>query len=347
MTERYHTLQILRAFAAWMVFYYHFMMQFHRFETDNILGYAFSEYGEFGVDIFFVLSGFVMYFSAKPDSAKSFSFFIKRVFRVVPAYWFYTFMVIFCLALFPIGFSYTDYTAQSLVLSLLFIPHDNPSGWMPSPLLTVGWTLNFEMAFYTILSISLAISQKYARILCFLIVASLPIIWPKNTLFSAVLGNSLLYEFLAGFTIAYLISTNFFKIIFKARFIAAVVTGLVGLALWKYYHVHDIFRLFAAGFIVLSAVLFNRYIHEKNMIANFLIKLGDYSFSTYLAHTIILGIVFHFFHDPLSSTQEIIILIAMTLALLMISKLSYDFVEQNGRLSKLKNILLGRFALAE
>ncbi|HPF46319.1 MAG: acyltransferase [Alphaproteobacteria bacterium] len=347
MTERYHTLQILRAFAAWMVFYYHFMMQFHQFQTDNILGYAFSEYGEFGVDIFFVLSGFVMYFSASPNNTKSYSFFIKRVFRVVPTYWFYTFMVIFCLALFPIGFSYTDYTAKSLVLSLFFIPHDNPSGWMPSPLLTVGWTLNFEMAFYTILSISLAISRKHARILCFLIVAALPLVWPKNTFFSAVLGNTLLYEFLAGFSVAYLISTQFFKIIFKARLIAALVTGFAGLVLWKYFHVHDIFRLLAASFIVLSAVLFNRYIHEKNIFASFLIKLGDYSYSTYLAHTIILGIVYHFFHETLSSTQETILLIAMTMALLMISKVSYDLIEQNRHLIRLKNILLGRFALAE
>jgi len=84
MKERYYSLQILRAVAAWIVFYHHYMQLFYDFKYTSIIGKFFSIYGSFGVDIFFVLSGFVMYFSAINSSVNAPSFFIKRFFRVVP-----------------------------------------------------------------------------------------------------------------------------------------------------------------------------------------------------------------------------------------------------------------------
>lgn len=153
--RQYASLQILRAVAAWMVVYNHYMYMFFNFQSETVFGYFFSPYGSFGVDIFFVLSGFVMYNSTRNTKITGRSFFAQRVFRIVPAYWLYTLLMVVFLKLLPTDFSYTSYNARSLLLSILFYPNHNPSGMGEFPLNTVGWTLNFEMIFYLFLAVSL------------------------------------------------------------------------------------------------------------------------------------------------------------------------------------------------
>lgn len=88
--------------------------------------------GAFGVDIFFVLSRFLMYFVALKTKS-NIQFLIKRVARVFPAYIFFT-----------------SYNLKSLFFSYLMIPAENPSGLGYFPLLTVGWALSLELCFYLI-----------------------------------------------------------------------------------------------------------------------------------------------------------------------------------------------------
>ena len=67
--RKYISIQISRAIAAWMVVFHHFMQILFDFKSDSFLGNFFVNYGTFGVDIFFVISGFVMFLCAKSGQA--------------------------------------------------------------------------------------------------------------------------------------------------------------------------------------------------------------------------------------------------------------------------------------
>jgi exopolysaccharide production protein ExoZ len=111
--------------------------------------------GAWGVDLFFVISGFIMCYVTE-DSGRR--FFAKRIIRIVPLYWAGT-LAVFCVALvFPSLVDHTSADFVDLLKSLFFIPFKK--GHNTVPVLFLGWTLNYEMLFYLIFSLSMAVSQK-------------------------------------------------------------------------------------------------------------------------------------------------------------------------------------------
>ena len=111
--------------------------------------------GAWGVDLFFVISGFIMCYVTE-DSGRR--FFAKRIIRVVPLYWTGT-LAVFCVALvFPSLLDHTTADFGDLLKSLFFIPFKK--GHNTVPVLFLGWTLNYEMLFYLIFSLSMAVSHK-------------------------------------------------------------------------------------------------------------------------------------------------------------------------------------------
>jgi len=340
MHDRYYSLQILRAVAAWMVFFHHYMQLFHNFQFDSPLGGFFATYGGFGVDIFFVLSGFVMFFSMANRSATAYSFFVKRFFRVAPAYWFYTIAMVGFIALLPTEFSYTDYDARFLLSSLLFYPADNPSGIGMFPLLTVGWTLNFEMTFYTILALSMLVSKRGALLLCGSLIIILPSYWPNYLPYSHILTSEKLYEFVAGMALAALISSNKLDWLKRYRVSLTILTMGIGFLCFTLIELDHGFELLASACIVFSVALLNDYIDQQHPLARFLIRAGDYSYSTYLSHIFVIGVGIHLFDGEPSGGAEAALLITLSLVLYLVSKYSYTYMEQNRGLLALRQRLL-------
>jgi exopolysaccharide production protein ExoZ len=111
--------------------------------------------GAWGVDLFFVISGFIMCYVTE-DSGRR--FFAKRLIRIVPLYWTGT-LAVFCVALvFPSLLDHTTADFVDLLKSLFFIPFKK--GHNTVPVLFLGWTLNYEMLFYLLFSLSMALSHK-------------------------------------------------------------------------------------------------------------------------------------------------------------------------------------------
>ncbi|MDE2405917.1 MAG: acyltransferase [Sphingomonadales bacterium] len=108
-------------------------------------------HGGFGVDLFFAISGFVMIVSAGrpgPGLDRT-SFLRRRIVRVAPLYWLAT--------LFVTGWYHLldkPPRAGAVLRSLLFVPHAGPTGRV-APVLDVGWTLNYEIAFYALFALAL------------------------------------------------------------------------------------------------------------------------------------------------------------------------------------------------
>lgn len=142
------SVQLLRAIAASGVLFAHI---------------PFIGVGSFGVDLFFVISGFIMCYIAPGERRL---FFLYRLFRIVPLYWSATLGVwlIACLAPRLVGSAPTD--TVSLLSSLFFIPHARANG-LALPVLGLGWTLNYEVFFYTIFAVCLLLFRaRNAPIVC-------------------------------------------------------------------------------------------------------------------------------------------------------------------------------------
>ncbi len=341
MQKKYTSIQILRAFAAWLVVYHHFMQVFFNFKSETAVGAFFSTHGSLGVDIFFVLSGFVMYQSAMAtESPRRFA--VARLFRIVPTYWFYTALIIACIAFFPTEFYYTRYNAESLIKSLLFQPSENASGIGMYPPLTVGWTLNFEFFFYLLLSVCLFISKRFGLLICTVLLATLPSLLPSPSLPLRVLFSPLLHEFVAGIVIGFLFSnkvtTDIIEAHKKAIFIVLAIClyfVLARLALGLHY------KIAMSGLVLALFLLLEKPLSALPF-ASLLTKLGDISFSTYLVHTIVFGVFIHFSGVITGPTDTILLLIVVTIIVYFASLLSYNYIETNRYLGNLRDRLAGK-----
>ena len=155
------SIQYLRGLAALMVVLFHACVS-QRAMFNPLEGFvAFSR----GVDIFFVISGFIMYSAARDEPPLIFV--RRRIVRVVPLYWLATMAAI----LKTWHFRGTTPPPADVVRSLLFIPFDNPThGGKPWPVLVQGWTLNYEMIFYLLFALAL-VTRRPATITTLAIVA--------------------------------------------------------------------------------------------------------------------------------------------------------------------------------
>lgn len=138
------SIQYLRAAAALAVVAYHAGQWIFSPVTT----------GAAGVDVFFVISGFVMWISTRGRQVSPAAFLWRRLIRVAPLYWLATLALAAGAAASPGLFPHVTPQAGHILRSMLFIPHSNPEG-DPFPLLAAGWTLNYEAVFYVIFAAAL------------------------------------------------------------------------------------------------------------------------------------------------------------------------------------------------
>jgi peptidoglycan/LPS O-acetylase OafA/YrhL len=154
-------IQVLRALAATAVVFAHFQMDLGRMLNawdalpDLTLGHA-------GVDLFFVISGFVMVCAGEPMFGRAggpMRFMTRRLIRIVPLYWLVTTLYL-VIALSVPAFERSA-SAAAVAASYLFIPWPRADGMM-LPLVGQGWTLNYEMLFYAIFAVAVVAPRRIA-----------------------------------------------------------------------------------------------------------------------------------------------------------------------------------------
>ena len=153
-------IQALRAIAAMLVVVAHFQPLL----TQAHPALRWVGLGRAGVDLFFVISGFIMVYTTARDPVGPKTFAMRRLQRIVPLYWAVT-LALFALALAApslLGASRPD--PVWLLKSLLFIPFDKGDG-TANPLVPVGWTLNYEMFFYAVFALALFLRPGRGRYL--------------------------------------------------------------------------------------------------------------------------------------------------------------------------------------
>jgi exopolysaccharide production protein ExoZ len=159
------TVQALRAVAALLV------VLLHAFETwgervDPAAPEVNWENGAAGVDIFFIISGFVMVISSRrlADRPDAWLIFLRhRVVRIVPLYWLLTTVKIFAVVVLGRVVLRTVLDFNFVAGSYLFLPVTDSAGHF-RPVLPVGWTLTYEFLFYLLFAAALAMRVDFLRI---------------------------------------------------------------------------------------------------------------------------------------------------------------------------------------
>ena len=141
------SLEALRGIAALIVLLHHAlgMVQNPRYYGTPLLGDVFSV-GQLGVDIFFVLSGFMMVYTNPGDHQSPFRlarYLFHRLSRIYPLYWVVCAVYVPALFLIPgTGPAHLERSWGETISGLLLLP------WKHDPQLGVAWTLRFEVMFY-------------------------------------------------------------------------------------------------------------------------------------------------------------------------------------------------------
>jgi exopolysaccharide production protein ExoZ len=196
------TLQFLRGWAAIIVVAYHthgliikrateFGAEHAFWLTEN----QFVKIGAIGVDVFFVLSGFIIFYTSRNSSDLGL-YIKKRLIRIYPI-WFVAILFMSLIALIP-GTS-AVFEWKHVLYSLLLIPHYTEGSL--TPFLKIGWTLNYEILFYTLFGITLSVT-KTKRLE--LITGIIFLLWlfssvtNHNLAVLSLLENPILFEFVVG-----------------------------------------------------------------------------------------------------------------------------------------------------
>jgi exopolysaccharide production protein ExoZ len=185
-------LQLLRAFAALNVVLFHTIgaAVSYGYET-NLISYL-EGWGANGVDIFFVISGFVMLYTQLDNKRTVKDFLILRAIRIVPIYWLLTLTVTTIYIAAPFLFREMIISTEWVLASLGFM---STAIVGKSPIVYVGWTLEWEMLFYLVFGLSLWF-RSWAVTLSVTSLALISI--------ALVVSDFILLEFLAGLIIALL-----------------------------------------------------------------------------------------------------------------------------------------------
>lgn len=318
-------LQYLRGIAALMVVWHHGI-----YRLPNLSNYLPISFGAAGVAIFFVISGFVMVVTTVGKKVTPTDFFIRRLIRVIPLYWVMTIILsVILLVRSPSEFQ-GDVSPARIIQSLLFIPHFSLSQsgqiW---PILVPGWTLNYEMFFYAMFAASLVVKYRLATVASFLLsfIAIGHLMGPFANPITQTYTNPLLLEFIAGMVICHLWISGQIKFsLFTSLF--AILAGIMLLILRGYSWMED-YTLLIGSILLVCGCLNERILIWKN---NFLLALGDASYSIYLTHVFTIPIIFWIWRYKLQlnnndlSTSLLFMLIATVFSIL-IGSITYQKLE--------------------
>ncbi|MEB0007625.1 acyltransferase [Pseudomonas sp. RTB3] len=209
-----------------------------------------------------------------------------------------------------------------LLKSLAFLPAENPSGVGLFPLLTVGWTLNYEMAFYAIFFLALYAPKKLRLPTIFLGIYILAYIVPKLNGSFSFYTNKIVFEFLMGILIALMYKKDWFQFI-NLPVALTLAAGSIYTVVTTAGVNHEPIRFGVPCSLLVIASLSQEKRFPKNA---FIATLGDWSYSTYLSHVLVICYMYkaqNTFNLSLLTTLAII-----CLTILITSYLSYTFIEK-------------------
>lgn len=305
-------LQVIRGIAAIGIVYFH------------------TEYGpwrsaNWGVDFFFILSGFLIMLSTQFGGQKRFWF--SRIIKICPLYYIMTIIIIILYLFVPNVFRSTIVTRETILKSFLFIPCYAAEGKI-YPIYSVTWTLTLEMFFYVIFSICMQLSYKKRGELAICILVVLGVLGKIITFQNAIFifwTNERLLEFAIGIVIYFAykkgvcFSIKKFSILYLVIEIIMLFSGKY--VLGEYFTI--IWNMFWGSCLLITSLTYGYKKCNK-----FLVMLGNISYSMYMIHFLFIGLVVRILIDNhVYSITNTLLVVLTILAVIPVSYIVYKIME--------------------
>ncbi|MEQ8268834.1 MAG: acyltransferase [Parvibaculum sp.] len=352
--ERLESIQVLRAVAALAVIWSHSTLELLRFTDVDLRSFSsLSSMGRTGVDIFFVISGFVMVYVSSRHFQKGHEasrFLFKRVVRVVPIYWFYTSLILGVALLAPNLLRNFELSWAHVAASYFFIPFPTPGDDGFHPLLGVGWTLNYEMFFYVLFAPFLFLAREKGILalaaLFVAIVLAGQLLTPSAGAFW-FWSRPIILEFAGGCLLALAFLRGWrFSTLWAVLIVASGLGWLVYVA--EYWNEGGLdARLFVTGvpsILIVAGIALRRRTGDDgktSMASRAFVHLGDASYSLYLVHMFVIRTLTKLVPvDLLGVIYPFVYMIAVFALCILAATLSYRLIERpaNSGLRKWANI---------
>lgn len=267
------SIQYLRGFAALIVVLFHTNKALITHIFPNEVNYF--NWGESGVDLFFIISGFIMAYITYDKNINIRDFFLKRAIRIYPIYWVYVTIALIIFLINPNLINRSSNSPTLVAPSYLLVPYTEFTN-----LVLVAWTLIYEIHFYFIFAFSLLLSNKLRYIFTglFLSFLALSSTFSYQSYYLNFITNSIILEFLMGMIVYFIVFKKNDK--FNLYILSSLLFSTILLLLLLnslnyrilYYGIPSIFLILTTLFFNLCIKnILNKYI----IISKLLLSLGN------------------------------------------------------------------------
>jgi peptidoglycan/LPS O-acetylase OafA/YrhL len=336
-------IQCLRGAAASMVVMHHYLAS--QAEQGAAIPRWLLEFGGSGVDIFFVISGFIMAVTqAEPRAsggAAAGAFLHRRLLRVAPLYWVLTGLA-FCLAMIAGPAVRTPIGPDKFLMSMAFLPYsitplDMANTAHLAYVIPMAWTLTFEWLFYLVFAAALLLPMpavgrlRFIAVAFVVLVASGLLMQPESLLLQ-VATSPLLFEFLLGCGAAMLYRRGW-RLDAMLTLLLALCAGAVLAHGWH----HDVYQRTViwglAAFVLILSASAGKPMAWMTAISRPFEHLGDISYSLYLSHFFTLALFVRLQHrvPMLADGTGWSAILAFAVLALVVAELCYWFIESPAR----------------
>ena len=340
--EKIDSIQMFRCFAALFVVIFHFR-DVLPFDYNSFVGH-FVIRGYSGVDMFFVISGFIAYYTIQnnksEDNKSGLRYFLKRVAKIIPLYYIFTML----------SSGHTIDSFYQTLRSLLFIPRGlgQEGPLYGGARVGQGWTLNYEMYFYLVVAASFLFGRykwyfTYGFILSVILVPVIVLGVPDkyghegfnfDLTYLSLMSNPINLEFLLGITVGFVYS----KMNKRMNFLWAmfIISVIIYFFMNFYSQFYGFSRITAWGIPAALLMLSVLKLEKAGLFTApaSLVRIGNMSFSIYIVHAGVIGLLMkiasHTFNKGSDGYSTIMGLSIFSVAIIItffLSNITYKLIE--------------------
>ncbi|MDD3813173.1 MAG: acyltransferase [Desulfocapsaceae bacterium] len=297
--NKWFSIQALRGLAVLGVVLFHLMTIEKKYSGGDLFLPEFLTLGQSGVDLFFVISGFVMVSitQGRDNNSGGVSRFLwSRLSRIYPTYWVYLILTAAVFFIKPDWVNSSQNHQTTFFSAILLLPDYH------RPFVMVAWSLIHELWFYTMFAIFLKFNPRY--LLPSLVVWGLIITIASTVTSTANLSpgarivlHPYSLEFIIGAFAAIFTTSKYFDTLsIRLSFISIVIIPMAGLPLIYAFNIlknEGLMRVSIIGTLygLLLTCLTALEMKHKFCLPRFLQSIGDRSYTIYLSHILVLAAV--------------------------------------------------------